>query len=75
MLFPKSTMAELNATLNRSIVLKTYNHSNKEQLSRCSVNIKHNDKCVKCRFFVVPGDGPVLIGIPDIHLLGIISYV
>ena len=33
-LFPRSTMAELHTTINRSIMLKTYNHSNTKQLSR-----------------------------------------
>ena len=55
-LFPKSTMAEPNATINRTIVLKTYNQSDIEWLGRCSVKISQNDKCVTgCRFFVVPG--------------------
>ena len=65
-------MVELNSTINRAIVLKTYNQSNIEQLSRCSIWIRHNDKCVKCGFFVVPGDGATLLGMPDIELLGII---
>ena len=51
-------MAEFNATINRSIVLKTYNESNIEQPSRCLVRIRYNDKCVKYRFFVVLCDGP-----------------
>ena len=45
-LFPRSTMVEFNATIKMSIVLKTHNQSNIEQLSRCSVKIRHNDKCV-----------------------------
>ena len=47
MLFPQSTIAKLNAIINRSTVLKMYNWSNIEQLGRCSVKIRHNDKCVK----------------------------
>ena len=50
-------MADLNATINKSIVLKTYNQSNIEQLSRFTVKVRHNDKCVRCRFFEVPGVG------------------
>ena len=38
-LFPRSYMAELNATINRSIVLTTYNQSSIKQLGRCSVKI------------------------------------
>ena len=70
-LFPRSTMAELNATINRSIVLKAYIQSNIEQLSRCSVKIRHNHKCIKCRLFVVPGNGPSLLRMLDIELLSI----
>ena len=33
-LFPRSTMAELNATINKSIVLQTYKMLNIEQLSK-----------------------------------------
>ena len=66
-LFPRLTMAELNATINKSIVLKTYNQSNIKKLSRCSVEKKHKDKCVRCR-----GDGPAL---PALELLGIIRVI
>ena len=68
-------MAELNTTVNRSIMLETYNQSNIEQLSRSSVRIRHNDKCVKHPFFVVPGDGSVLLEIHNIELPSTISYV
>ena len=64
-------MVELNATINKSVVHKTYNQSNIEQLGRCAVNIRYNNKCVKCRTFVVPGDGLTLLGMPDIELLSI----
>ena len=69
-LFPRSTMVESDA-INESTVIKTYDQSNTEQLSRCSVKIGHNDKCFKCRFSVVPGDGPALLRMPDIELLDI----
>ena len=58
-LIPRSGMVELNATINKSIVFKIYNPSNIEQLGRCTVKIRCNHKCVKCRFFMVPGDGPL----------------
>ena len=38
-LFPRSLMAELNATINKSILIKTYNHSNIEQLGRHAMKI------------------------------------
>ena len=68
-------MVEVNVTINRPIVLKTYNQSNIEQLGRCSVRIRHNDKCIKCKFFAVLGNSPALIRIQDIKLLGIIRVI
>ena len=74
-LFPRSATAELNTTMNESRVLKTYNQLSIEKCSRCSVKIGHNNKCLKCRFFLVPGDGPVLLRMPDIELLSIIRVM
>ena len=54
-------------------MLKTYNKSDIEQLGMCTVKLRHKDKSVKCRFFVVPGDGQALLGMPDIRLLSIIG--
>ena len=71
-LFLGSTILELYATINKPIVLKTYNQSNTEQL-RSAVKIRHNDKCVKCRFFKVPGDRPALLSMPNITLFNIIK--
>ena len=48
-----------------------YKNSNIEQLGVCSVKLRHKDKVARCRFFVVPGDGPVLLGMPETELLGI----
>ena len=36
---------------------------------------KTKDKGVKCKFFVVPGDGQALLRIPDIELLDIIRVM
>ena len=68
-------MLELNVTINSSIVFQTYNQSNVEQLCRCSIRTRSNDKCVKGRFFVVSGDGPALLEMPDIDLLGIMTIM
>ena len=35
--------------------------------------IENNNKCKKCIFFVVPGDGNALLGMPDIELLNIMQ--
>ena len=56
-LLPSYTMVELNATT----MLKIYDQSNIEQLISCPVMIRYNNKCVKCRFFVVLGNGPALL--------------
>ena len=55
------------------VVLKAYNNSNIEQCGICLVRLRHKDKVVRCRFFVVSGDGPVLLGMPDIKLLGLLN--
>ena len=74
-LFPGLMMVELNAIIKKSKVPETYNQSNIEQFGRCAIKIKHNDKCVKCRFFVVLGDGPALLKMPDKELHNIIRVM
>ena len=49
-----------------------YNNSNIKQVG-FSVKLKYRNKLVRCRFFVVPGDSPVVIGMPVIKLLGIMK--
>ena len=39
----------------------------------CTVKLRNNDKSVKCRFFVVPGDGPTVLRKSDIKLLSILK--
>ena len=56
---------------NNNMVLKTYN-SIIEQLGICTVRSKHKDNANKCMFFVVPGDSPALLGLPDIEMLDIL---
>ena len=41
----------------------------------CTVRLRYKDKNAKCRFFVVPGDGPALLGMPDIELLHILKIM
>ena len=55
-----------------SVVLKLYNESDVEQLGMCTVKLRHKDKNVKSRFFVVPGDSTALLGMPDIKLLSLL---
>ena len=54
---------------------KTYNQLHIDQLSRCSVRIRHNNKCVNCSFSVVPSNGPTLLWMPGIELLGVIRVM
>ena len=54
---------------------KTYNQSSTEQLGVCTLRLRHKDKTAKCRFFTEPGDGPVLLGIPDIKVLDILKIM
>ena len=56
-----------------NVLLKTYNSSNIEQLGICTVRLRHKDNVNKCRFFVVPGNGPVLLQVLDIEVLGILK--
>ena len=53
-------------------MLKTYNQSNIEQLGMCTVKFRHKDICFRCSFFVVPGAGPALLGMPGTELLNIL---
>ena len=57
---------------NNPVVLKTYSQSDIEQLGVCTLKLRHNDKSSKCRFLVVPREGPALHGMPDIELLNIL---
>ena len=41
----------------------------------CTVKIRYKDKVASCRFFIVPRDSPVLLGIPDIELLDILKVI
>ena len=40
-----------------------------------TVRLRHKDKIAKCRLFLVPGDAPVLQGMPDIELLDILKII
>ena len=64
-LFQKATKELLYATKNNSVILKTYTNSTIDQLGSCSVWLRHKYKVVRCRFFVVPGNGTALLGMLD----------
>ena len=49
-----------------------YNKTAMAQLGTCTVIIKYKDNKKKCEFFLVPGNGQALLGMPDIAALNII---
>ena len=72
-LFKNITEAKLKKTIKRHIQLKTYNKTVITQLDTCTVtiNFKNNEK--RYVFFVVPGNGQVLLGMPDTAALKTIN--
>ena len=73
-LFPRAKMAQL-VVKKHATKLRTYNHTTITQLGGCKVEIENNDKCKnkKCIFFLVPGNGEVVLGMLDIELLNIFN--
>ena len=65
-------MDQLVATRDET-KLRTYNCTAITQLGSCKVEIENNDNCKNYIFFVVPENGGVLLGIPDIELLNILN--
>ena len=61
-LFPYTTEDSLVAAKDTTM-LRTYNSTTTIQLGKCGVVIENNNKYKKIIFFVVPGDGDVLLGI------------
>ena len=50
-----------------------YNKTVIAQLGTCTVSINYKDNNMKCEFFVVPGNGQLLLGMPDTAALNIIN--
>ena len=74
-LLPKSTIQALHAIKKTSIMFKTYDQSNIDQLGVCIVQLRHKDKIARSRLFVVPRDCLVLLGMPGIELIGILMIM
>ena len=72
-LFPGVTNVQLAETINKHIILKTYNKTTITQLGTCKVIIEPKCNRKKCQFFVVPGNGQALLGMPDIDAVQIIN--
>ena len=50
-----------------------YNRTNIAQLGTCAVIIKFKNIKKRCVFFVVPGNGQTLLGMPDTAALKLIN--
>ena len=72
-LFPKITNEQLVATENKNILLKMYNKTTVTQLDAYTVEVEHKNNKKKCRFFVVPRNGQVLLCMPDTDVLNTIK--
>ena len=72
-LFPSTTTDQLVAARDAT-KLRAYNCTTITQLGRCKKEIKNNGKHKKCIFFVVPGNGEALLGMPNMELLNILLH-
>ena len=70
---PRFTKEQLRAMKNENIKLRTCNSKTITQLDRCTVRIENNNKMKMCSFFVVPGNGQHLLGMPNIKTIGILT--
>ena len=64
---------QLKRSIKGSIKLKTYNSMHIMQLGTCTVHIKLKNVKKRFVFFVVPGNGQGLLGMPDKAVLNIIN--
>ena len=55
--------------------LKTYNNTTIRHIGNCYIALTHKEEQKICKFFVVSGGGPALLGMPDIDNLGILTDI
>ena len=72
-LFPRATIRQLVATRDTNTKLKMYKQTTIMQLGICRVKIEHNNKHKMYNFFVVPGNGQALLGMPDTEILNVLT--
>ena len=65
---------QLKKSVKGNIKLKTYNGMHITQLGTCEVHIKFKNVKKRCIFFVVPGNGQALLGMPDMAVLNITKH-
>ena len=72
-LFANMSNEQLKRSVKGNIRLKMYNGTHIMQLGMCAVQIKFKNIKKRCVFFVVPGNGQVLLGMPDMVALNLIN--
>ena len=72
-LFRNTTEEQLKRSIKSHIRLRMYNKTSIMQLGMCEVIIKFKNFKKRCVFFVVPGNGQALLGMPDTAALQIIN--
>ena len=72
-LFKNTTQEQLQKSIKRHSRLRMYNKTNITQLGTCMVVIKFKNIKTRCVFFVVPGNGQALLGMPDTAALKLIN--
>ena len=72
-MFPRVTESQLTKKVKNHIKLKTYNKPFITQLGTCVITIVYKNNRRECEFFVVPGNGQVLLGMPDTAAFNIIN--
>ena len=72
-LFKNMLEEQLKGSIKSNIKLKMYNRTHIMQLGTCTVIIKFKNSKKHCVFFVVPGNGQALLGMPDTAALNILK--
>ena len=65
MFFPDTKIANLNKSIDKKAILHAENNSCITQMSICKVIMINKGITFQCNLFVVLGNGPVLLGMPD----------
>ena len=60
-------------TIKNYVKLKTYNKTFITEIGTCTVTMEYKNNRRRCELFVVPGNGQVLLGMPDTAALNIIN--
>ena len=72
-LFPHTQISDLNKSKGRKILFHASNNSFIPGMGVCRVAIITKGIMFQCSFFVVPGNRPELLGMPDCERLQLLS--